>query len=78
MIRASACNAWAAGVDGIYVCQWYQMWPYDTNPVFYERLRELPYPEVCRRARSHCQLAPPLIRFIPGLLTVWVPLFLKR
>jgi hypothetical protein len=54
------------------------MWPYDTNPVFYERLRELPYPEVCRRARSHCQLAPPLIRFRPGFLTVWVPLFLKR
>ena len=26
MIRAAACNAWAQGVDGIYVCQWFHMW----------------------------------------------------
>ena len=30
------------------------------------------------RARSHCHFVPPLIRFIPGLLTYSVPLFLKR
>ena len=26
MIRAAAANAYAQGVDGIYVCQWYHMW----------------------------------------------------
>ena len=26
MIRAAACNAWAQGVDGIYVAQWFHMW----------------------------------------------------
>jgi hypothetical protein len=30
------------------------------------------------RARSHCHFVPPLIHFIPDLLTYSVPLFLKR
>jgi MFS family permease len=30
------------------------------------------------RARSHCRFVPPLIHFIPDLLTYSVPLFLKR
>ena len=30
------------------------------------------------RDRSHCRIAPPLIRFTPDLLTYLVPLFLKR
>ena len=30
------------------------------------------------RARSHCRFAPPLIHFIPDLLTYSVPPFLKR
>jgi hypothetical protein len=30
------------------------------------------------RARSHCRFVPPLVRFIPDLLTYLVPLFLKR
>jgi hypothetical protein len=30
------------------------------------------------RARSHCRFAPPLIHFIPYLLTYSVPLSLKR
>ena len=39
MIRAAACNAWAAGVDGIYINQWYHMWPFQGD--FYEKLREV-------------------------------------
>jgi hypothetical protein len=46
MIRASVCNAWAAGVDGIYVNQWYHMWPYENDSGFLQKLRELPFPEV--------------------------------
>ena len=39
--------------------------PYDENPVFYERLRELPFPEVMstkvtRRRRNYLSAAPPL------------------
>jgi hypothetical protein len=30
------------------------------------------------RARSHCRFVPPLIHFIPDLLTYSVPLFLKQ
>ena len=44
MIRAAACNLWAQGIDGLYVSQWHGMWPYRAS--FYEKLRELPFPEV--------------------------------
>ena len=44
MIRAAACNAWAQGVDGIYVNQWYHMWPFDGS--FYEKLREIAFPDL--------------------------------
>lgn len=44
MTRAVACNYWAQGIDGLYVDQWFSNWPYQ-GP-FYERLRELPHPEV--------------------------------
>jgi hypothetical protein len=33
---------------------------------------------ICRRARPHCRLAPPLTRFIPDPLTYSVLLFPKR
>ena len=44
MVRAAAANAWAQGVDGLYVNQWFYNWPYDAS--FYEKLRELPFAEV--------------------------------
>jgi len=44
MIRAAACNYWAQGVDGLYLAHWFGNWPYQA--AFYEKLRELPYPEV--------------------------------
>ena len=44
VVRAAACNYWAQGVDGIYLMAWYTSWPYDSR--FYEKVREVPYPEV--------------------------------
>ncbi|MBM3241385.1 hypothetical protein FJZ31_34325 [Candidatus Poribacteria bacterium] len=44
MIRAAACNYWAQGVDGLYLAHWFGNWPYQAS--FYEKLRELPHPEV--------------------------------
>lgn len=44
MIRAAACNYWAQGVDGLYLAHWFGNWPYPAS--FYEKLRELPHPEV--------------------------------
>lgn len=44
MVRAAACNFWAQDVDGLYVSQWHAHWPFEAP--FYERLRELPHPDV--------------------------------
>ena len=44
MTRAAACNLWDQGVHGLYVAQWFNNWPYGSS--FYERLREIPHPEV--------------------------------
>lgn len=44
MIRAAACNYWDQGVDGLYLAHWFGYWPYDSS--FYEKLRELPHPDV--------------------------------
>ena len=44
MIRAAACNYWDQGVDGVYLAHWFNNWPYRGD--FYEKLREIPYPEV--------------------------------
>ncbi len=44
IIRASACNYWEQGVDGLYLGHWFGNWPF--GPEFYEKLRELPHPEV--------------------------------
>ena len=44
MVRGAACNYWAQGVDGLYLAHWFGNWPYQAS--FYEKLRELPYPEV--------------------------------
>ena len=44
MMRASACNYWAQGVDGLYLAHWFNNWPYQAS--FYEKLRELPHPDI--------------------------------
>ncbi len=44
MTRAAVCNYWDQGVDGLYLAHWFINWPYRSP--FYERLRELPDPEV--------------------------------
>ena len=44
MIRATATNYWAQGIDGLYLAHWFGNWPYQAS--FYEKLRELPHPEV--------------------------------
>jgi hypothetical protein len=44
MMRAQACNYWEQGVDGLYLAQWFHHWPYEAG--FYERLRELPFPDI--------------------------------
>jgi len=44
MIRAAACNYWSQGVDGLYLAHWFGNWPYQAS--FYEKLRELPHPDV--------------------------------
>ena len=49
--RAGACNLWDQGVDGLYVAQWFNNWPYGSS--FYERLRELPHPEVMAPRDKH-------------------------
>ena len=40
MVRATACNYWAQGIDGLYLAHWFANWPYQAS--FYEKLRELP------------------------------------
>ena len=44
VVRATACNYWEQGVDGLYLNQWFDNWPYEAP--FYEMLRELPHPDV--------------------------------
>ena len=51
MIRAGACNYWAQGVDGLYLAHWFNNWPYRGS--FYEKLRELPYPEIMASRDKH-------------------------
>ena len=43
-IRATACNYWSQGVDGLYLSGWHGEWPYED--AFYGKLRELPHPDI--------------------------------
>ena len=51
MVRAAATNLWAQGVDGLYLAQWFCNWPYTAS--FYEKLRELPHPDVMAPRDKH-------------------------
>ena len=64
MIRAQACNYWDQGVDGLYLAQWFQHWPYQAD--FYERLRELPFPDIMATRDKYYHI-PTDGSYTPGL-----------
>ena len=51
MVRAAACNYWDQGVDGLYLAHWFGNWPYQAS--FYQKLREVPYPEIMAPQDKH-------------------------
>ncbi len=51
MIRAAACNYWRQGIDGLYLAHWFGNWPYQAS--FYEKLRELPHPDIMAVKDKH-------------------------
>ena len=61
MIRATACNYWNQGIDGLCLVHWYGNWPY--GPDFYEQLRELPHPEVMEVKDKFYYIPTPAGRF---------------
>ena len=45
MVRATACNYWAQGIDGLYMARgWFYNYPYEAT--MYEKLREISQPDV--------------------------------
>ena len=55
MLRATACNYWAQGIDGMFLDRgWFLDWPYEAP--FYQKLRELPYPRVMETRDKHYHL----------------------
>ncbi len=80
--RAAACNLWDQGVDGLYLAQWFNHWPYGSS--FYERLRELPHPDVMAPRDKHYFLQTTTGRYpdragrqLPAELEVNRPVSLK-
>ena len=51
VVRATASNYWAQGIDGIYLAHWFGNWPYDAT--FYEKLREVAHPEIMAPKDKH-------------------------
>ena len=60
MMRGSACNYWDQGVDGIYVAHWFGYWPYASS--FYEKLRELPHPDIMASRDKHYRVPTDTVR----------------
>ena len=55
MLRATACNYWAQGIDGLFLDRgWFLGWPYGAP--FYQKLRELPYPRLMEPKDKHYHL----------------------
>ena len=55
MLRATACNYWAQGIDGLFLDRgWFLDWPYEAP--FYQKLRELPYPRLMQVKDKHYHL----------------------
>lgn len=51
IIRATASNYWAQGIDGLYLAYWHSLWPFTAS--FYEKLRELPNPDIMAPKDKH-------------------------
>lgn len=64
MVRAAACNYWDQGVDGLYLAQWFHHWPYQAD--FYERLRELPHPDIMANKDKYYYIPTEHERSQPG------------
>ena len=75
MIRAAACSFWDRGVSGLYVSQWHGNWPYDAT--FYEKLRELPHPDIMASRDKFYHIPTTAGRFNNPELTRQLPVKLE-
>ena len=88
MVRATATNYWAQGVDGLNLVHWAGNWPY--GPSFYEQLRELPHPDVMAvkdkiyaiptptgRSAAQPKTEPGLVMQLPASLSLEQPVALE-
>ncbi|MCY3759685.1 MAG: hypothetical protein OXH50_00410 [Gemmatimonadetes bacterium] len=75
MMRAAACNYWDQGVDGIYMAQWFQQWPYEGQ--FYEKLRELPHPDIMAAKDKYYYVPTEIDRPWNRLVTTDLPAVMK-
>ena len=66
LVRGAASNYWAQGIDGLYLAHWFGNWPYGAS--FYEKLRELPYPQVMA-ARDKIYYVPTMTGRHPDPMT---------
>jgi len=70
MIRAATSNYWRQGIDGLYLAHWFNNWPYEAS--FYEKLRELPHPDIMETKDKFYSIATSTGRYVepalePGL-----------
>lgn len=66
-IRGAACNYWAQGIDGMELWHWFYHWPYQAP--FYERIREVPHPDVMAPKDKSYQLLTETATFRPQART---------
>ncbi len=66
-IRGAACNYWEQGVDGLQLWHWFYHWPYQAP--FYERVRELPNPQVMAPRDKNYHLLGETSTFTPEART---------
>lgn len=70
MTRAMACNFWAQGVEGLYLAQWFQSWPYQAS--FYEKLREVHDPDIME-TKDKFYHVPSRASVVPGTTPMPLP-----
>ncbi len=75
MVRAAASNYWSTGVDGLYLNQWHGNWPYEAS--FYEKLRELPHPDIMEPKDKYYHVPTETGRFSHEELTRQLPATLE-
>ena len=66
MIRATASNYWRQGIDGLYLAHWFNNWPYQAS--FYEKLRELPHPDIMETKDKFYSIATSTGRYAEPVL----------